>query len=245
MSGNVAPMPVIVGAPRSGTTLLRLMLDAHPEMAVGPETAFLPPVAALAQRGLDSDALRAAFRQVVTAWPEHSPTWVDFGLDAQALREQLLAIEPFDVGDGLRAFYRLYAARFGKARWGDKTPSYSGHLVAIHAMLPEARFIHLIRDGRGVAESWRRMWFAPGKDMDTLAAAWQGCIREARRQSTLVPHYLELRYESLVRDPRGALEEVCASSISASANACSTITMAPPTGCASIRAGLRWTAPSC
>ena len=55
-------MPVVVGVGRSGTTLLRLMLDAHPELCVPAETGFLLPV---------FDALRAGRRST----PPGSPTW--------------------------------------------------------------------------------------------------------------------------------------------------------------------------
>ncbi len=77
-------MPVIVGAARSGTTLLRLMLDAHPQLAIPPETHFLPDLRALQQRPdlkgkENSDARREAFLAAVTA----SPFWKDFGLDAE------------------------------------------------------------------------------------------------------------------------------------------------------------------
>ncbi len=53
----------------------------------------------------------------------------------------------------VRAFFELYAEKQGKPRWGDKTPGYTQHIRKISKVLPEARFIHLIRDGRDVTLS--------------------------------------------------------------------------------------------
>src|ERR1700749_1142202 len=113
------PMPFIVGSPRSGTTLLRFMLDAHPELAIPPETGFLTLGPKLKGRG---DKLRERFFQEVVNYPKSSPNWPDFEIPEGTFRAALAEINPFTVSDGYRAFYRLYAARFGKARWGDKTP---------------------------------------------------------------------------------------------------------------------------
>src|SRR5436190_6019686 len=158
----MAPMPVIVGVARSGTTLLRLMLAAHSELAVPPETGFLIPSSELLRKDGNQ---RAALFDTVTGFQ----TWPEMGVGEREYQGRLAAIEPFEVSEGVRAFYRLYAERFGKARWGDKTPYYNGHIDKVEALLPEARFIHMIRDGRDVALSIRGLWFAPGDDMASIA----------------------------------------------------------------------------
>jgi hypothetical protein len=200
-------MPIIVGAPRSGTTLLRFMLDSHPELAIPPETGFL----SIADRFTGSgDALRRAFFDGVRMFPPDAPGWNDFGLSADEFWTTLQAIEPFSVADGYRAFYRSYAARAGKKRWGDKTPMYCLHLSTIEAVLPEARFIHLVRDGRDVALSLRDMWFSPGHGIEVQAEHWRRCVSTAREHGAACRRYLEVRYEELVRDPEPVLRAVCA-----------------------------------
>ena len=67
-----------------------------------------------------------------------------------------------DLSSGLRAFYRGYAAARGKTRYGDKTPMHATDIDVLSRVLPEARFIHIIRDGRDVAASLRGLPFAPG-----------------------------------------------------------------------------------
>jgi hypothetical protein len=198
-------MPVIVGAPRSGTTLLRFMLDAHPLLAIPPETGFL----ALADQFGGPNA-RSSFFEAVTRYPPDAPAWNDFGIPLEAFSAALDRIEPFSAADGFRAMYRLYAARFGKPRWGDKTPMYALHLPVIAACLPEARFVHLIRDGRDVALSLRQTWFSPGTSMAAQAGHWLQFVSAARRDGPTTGRYLEIRYEDLVRDPRRTLEAICA-----------------------------------
>jgi hypothetical protein len=196
------PALFIVGVPRSGTTLLRLMCDAHPDLSIPPEMGFIPAVADLRGRG---DELRKAFLNVVTG----TTTWEDANIERAQFEQALGEIEPFTVAEGVRAFYRIYAARFGKSRYGDKTPFYCLHMDAIERLLPEVRFVHIIRDGRDVALSQRGLWFAPGNRIEELAHQWRSWIMTARRQGRRRRHYLEVRYEELIEDVPGVLRRVC------------------------------------
>lgn len=201
-----APMPVIVGAPRSGTTLLRLMLDAHPDLAIPPETGFFS-----ALPGPDGRCECTAdwFMDFITNFPPSAPAWADFDVSQGALRECVEALHPFDLADAFRCFYRLYAEQHSKPRWGDKTPTHALHIAAIARLLPEARIIHLIRDGRDAALSVRPLWFAPAQDFAGLAAHWQHIVRTARSQAQECPHYREVRYENLIREPERELTALC------------------------------------
>jgi hypothetical protein len=197
------PMPVIVGAPRSGTTLLRLVLDAGSRLAIPPETGFIPRVVA-ACSDARGDA-RESFFSVVTG----ASSWGDFHLSEEEFRESLGAIEPFSISEGLRSFYRLYARKVNKPRWGDKTPNYSLHLDEVERCLPEAHFIHIIRDGRDVAVSVKGLWFAPGDDAEALALDWRRRVEVARRQGQSCRRYMEVRYEELVTDMTPVLRRIC------------------------------------
>ncbi len=200
-------MPVIVGSPRSGTTLLRFMIDAHPLVAIPPETGFLPAVGILDVQGhANADSLH----ELITGFPAEAPNWADFGLSVDAFRSALSALHPFDVAAGVRCFYRLYAQANGKPRWGDKAPVHTRHLAEIFRLLPEARFVHILRDGRDAALSLRPLWFAPGRDMTSLANQWMADVRAARAAGSALPHYLEVRYERLVMSPEAELRRICA-----------------------------------
>lgn len=180
------------------------MLDAHPDLAIPPETGFL----SLCDQWSNSAEISARqFLDMIANFPPHAPTWPDFGLEKNFLLEKLNSSGSFDIASGVREFYRCYARRFGKSRFGDKTPGYCFHVSSIHKLLPEVRFIHLIRDGRDVALSWRKTWFAPGQSMRCLADAWRRHVEAVRKESDAP--VLEVRYEKLITDPEPVLQAVC------------------------------------
>lgn len=187
--------------PRSGTTLLRLMLDAHPDLAIPLETHFLP---ALLKLPPQAAASREEFLRVITEFH----TWPDFHLSAEEFSDQLDRVRPFSPTAGLRCFYRMYAAKFAKKRWGDKSPPYGFHMADIHRLLPEARFIHVIRDGRDTALSHRKTFFWRDRTVPGHAAEWRDRILSFREQAEAVP-YIELRYEDLLTHTTAVLAEVC------------------------------------
>ncbi len=195
------PAPFIGGATRSGTTLLRLMLDAHPDVAIPSETHFVPDLIARCVEGPVSHAELAAIAT------EH-PRWGDFGLDAGEYAARVEALEPLTAAEAIRAFYRLYAERWAKSRWGDKTPGYIRKTQPIQRVLPEARFIHMIRDGRDVALSVMPLGFGPST-VTEAAELWVKRVSTGRRQARGANHYMEVTYEDLIADTDGTLRSVC------------------------------------
>jgi hypothetical protein len=183
------------------------MLDSHPELAIPPETSFLAIVTTL--QG-PPEVVRQGFFDVVTADRITISNWSDFGIDKDALWRRLQAIEPFTIDAGVRAFYALYAEGEAKPRYGDKTPGYVLFMPQISAMLPEAHFIHVIRDPGDTALSWRKTWFAPSQDFRVLGEAWRNHVEAGRRASSLVPRYVEVRFEELVLHPERELKRLCA-----------------------------------
>jgi hypothetical protein len=202
-----APFPVIVGCPRSGTSLLAVMLDAHPDLAFPNETAFFKHVVAL--RG-SSAFLRDKFTKIVTLDRAPHSNWSDFGLDKDAFVARMQGIEPFTVAAGLRDFFDQYAARHGKRRAGEKTPDNTAVMGEIAAILPETHFVHVIRDPRDTVLSWQKAWFAPTRDVGMLAAAWQKIVTMARHSGATAARYVEVRYEDLVLKPEETLRKLCA-----------------------------------
>jgi len=203
MQSTWTPAPFVVGVARSGTTLLRFMLDRHPALAIPAETHFLPSLIADPRSGASLD--RDEFVRRITS----SFAWADFGLNEAAFSKAVAMLEPFTAADGIRVFYRLCAESQRKPRWGDKTPTYTDQIASIAQLLPEAHFIHVIRDGRAVAASRRHLAFGPGPEITSQARDWSRKIREARRQALSCPHYLEIRYEDLVMNAETVLRLMC------------------------------------
>lgn len=192
----------MVGAARSGTTMLRLMLDAHSELAIPPETQLVPElIEASKEDGADADGI-AELLITHRRFP-------DFDIQADDVRARFAAIEPFNISDAIREFFRLYAEKEGKPRWGDKTPGYSRYIKKIHRHLPEARFIHLIRDGRDVTLSRTKTLALKDVPIAKSARRWKKRLKRAQRQGAKVDHYLELRYETLVSEPEATLRQIC------------------------------------
>jgi hypothetical protein len=196
------PAPFIVGVTRSGTTLLRLMLDAHPEMAIPPETHFVPQLIKKARkRGISCEEAHG----VVTGHRQ----WGDFGLDSGELLRRYCALDRIDPESTVRAFFELYAEREGKPRWGDKTPNYVKRMKQIERTIPEARFVHMIRDGRDAALSRFKRLLKDPPPIDTVAERWVKKIEGARADAEDLDHYIEVQYEHLVRDTETELRRVC------------------------------------
>ena len=194
------PVPFICGATRSGTTLLRLMLDSHPELAIPGETHFVVPmIKATWRHARSADELV----DLIVA----SERWGDFHLEEDELRARLRGVDPLNCADAVREFFRLYAEWQGKSRWGDKTPGYVRSMRLIQKVFPEARFVHIIRDGRDVALSVVPRSWGP-KTVEEAADNWRRRIEVARRQQPHLRHYLEVHYEDLVTDTESVLREV-------------------------------------
>ena len=203
-----APAPFVVGVGRSGTTLLRLMLDAHSELAMPPETHFFGSL-----RSASGDVRFGPAQAVEAIVDDEHRRWNDFGMEEAELLARFEAIPRFNLADALRAFYSLYAEKQGKERWGDKTPDYIERMRQIKGVLPEARFIHVIRDGRDVALSTNKRIVERGHreplPAKRSARRWRNRIEKARAEGPKLGEYLEIRYEDLVTDTEPPLRRVC------------------------------------
>jgi hypothetical protein len=194
------PAPFVVGMNRSGTTLLRMMIDAHPELTIPPETHFVPSLIK-ACRG--SEATPEGALEALKSHRE----WGDFEFSDEEVLGWFRSLDGLRPGDAVRAFFDAYASRVGKPRWGDKTPKYVMNMPLIQRALPEARFVHVIRDGRDVALSVLDRTVR-GIDAAHVAGRWKRKVSKAREVSPRLDHYLEIRYEDLILDTEPTLRRV-------------------------------------
>jgi hypothetical protein len=169
------PPPIfVVGCPRSGTTLLRLILDSHPNISCGPETHFL----------IDFESIVGRHWYRIEMFKFGKPYW------------HAKIAEFFD------SFQREYANARGKSRWADKTPTYSKRLPFLNDLFPDAQFIHLIRDPHDVVASHRSRWGYKAAARCALQK-WHRYVTMARAFGRTLPpgRYHEVRYENLVSGP--------------------------------------------
>ncbi|XVQ11810.1 sulfotransferase [Spirillospora sp. CA-255316] len=199
----------IIGCPRSGTTLLQLMLHSHPRIAIPAENRFL--LAAYTSRCEFGDLGDRENRRALAEWitGREEGRFGDLGLDAAAVTEEIVAGPP-TLGSALGIVFRAYAHRFGKPRWGDKRPGYFRYADTLLRLFPDAQFVHLIRDGRDCVASLKEMpWFR--KDVYHAMAMWREAIDAGRRLAERAgpDTYYELQYERLVADPVEELSSLC------------------------------------
>lgn len=199
----------IFGCPRSGTTLLSLMLHSHSRIAIPPETRFLMPV--YRRRAMFGDLTVRENRRDLALYILRTPgrNFRHLELPRQPLRKQIVHGAP-TIGSALGTVYRSYAARFGKERWGDKRPTYFRNVDAIRTLFPDVQFVHLVRDGRDCVASLKRMSWWRQDSIDAMAM-WTHSVDCGRRAASRLPAdtFYAVRYEQLVTDPRGELMALC------------------------------------
>jgi hypothetical protein len=200
----------VIGCPRSGTTLLTLMLSSHSALAIPPETRFLLPVFRR-RRSFGDLTDRPNRRRLARAVVRRKGTkFLHLGLEPERVKKEVVEGAP-TLGTALAAPYRLYAADRGKARWGDKRPGYFRNVGVLRALFPDAQVVHLVRDPRDCVASLKGMaWWKHGTV--GAVATWVHAVDLARAASRSLPAgaFHELRYEDLVADPRTELQRLCA-----------------------------------
>ncbi|QXJ24093.1 sulfotransferase [Actinomadura graeca] len=199
----------VLGCPRSGMALLRLMLDAHHRIAMPADTRFLLP--AYTARCEFGDLRVRENRHALAEWiiGRRETRFRTLGLDPAEVIEEIVAGPP-TLGSALALVFRAHARRHGKPRWGDARPSYSRHVGPLLRMFPDAQFVHLIRDGRDcVASLEEAPWYR--QDVHHAIAAWREAIDTGRRLAARLDYdaYYEIQYERLVADPADELIRLC------------------------------------
>jgi hypothetical protein len=204
----VNPYLFIVGCPRSGTTLLQRLVDAHPLVAVIHETHWIT----------NHFKERAVTPKMVSEMVEHK-RFARLGVGREEF-EGLLS-EPVSYKRFLGGLFELYAGARDKPLVGDKTPSYVTSIPKLHALWPEARFVHIVRDGRDVCLSvmnWKKAGRTAGRyatwvkdPVSTTALWWERKVRQGREDGSSLPEglYHEVRYEDLIDHPGRECVRLC------------------------------------
>ena len=201
------PPVILLGVSRSGTTLLKEMLDGHSQLAIPTESYFLPQL--WDRHGERPD--RAAFLDDL----ERLPRLTDWGVSRPDF-ERWMPERP-SFAQAAQAVYQAYAEARGKPRFGDKTPSYMQRLDVLERAFPGALYVHLVRDGRDAALSFvamtrkARLNPARPRSVPGFAVQWRREVEGARRfgAEAAAGRYREVRYEDLVADPEAVTRRIC------------------------------------
>jgi hypothetical protein len=173
----------IIGSPRSGTTLVRVILDSHPNICCGPETHLIK-------------TLQILHADIEKKWHMLKP----YGSSHEKINKKISNI--------LEAFTGEYKKQKNKARWAEKTPDNIFRAEFINTIFPSCQFINVIRDGRDVVCSYKKRW---GRlTLFKAISTWNKAIELTYHYRTLFPkdRYLEVYYEELVSNPEKITKEI-------------------------------------
>jgi hypothetical protein len=203
--------PVIIGAcPRSGTTLLRAMLDSHPEIGIPRETRFV--LEAWERRWRFGNLREEAGRRRLARWifNRKGSQAGRLGLDHREAVERLAAAPP-TLGSLLALCFAMRAQKFGKDRWGDKRPMYAARMPAIWDLFPHAQFVNVVRDPRACVASMRTLGWYQGQ-VAPAVEMWERSIQTVNewRPRLASDQLLEVKYEDLVGGSEAELQRVAA-----------------------------------
>ena len=198
----------ILGMPRSGTKLLRDILNRHPEVAIFPvESHFLPYFQSrfpqygdISQRSnfdrFYADVQQTNFMRALSERDIHFPA-----------DEWFASLQGNSFGSAIESLFAIYAGRSGSRIAGDKTPAYITEAELLLDLFPNAKFVHIVRDPRDYVLSLRNAW---NQNAIRAAQRWKDSIRNLHAvMKARHIEYAEIRYEDLVSDPRAAVTRVC------------------------------------
>lgn len=208
---EVAPPLFLVGCGRSGTTLLRMILNTHPELAIPQESQFIYKLARRLATGRDPGRLQTEQQwEVLVRLLEKDSFVARWDFSRETLRHRLNCLPERSYAAAFRAVFSEFMKQQGKTRWGDKTPQHVQYLLLLDRLFPTAKFIHIIRDGRDVALSLKgRAW---GPRTTALAGYyWKWLVLSGMVGGALLgpERYREVRYENLVLHPEATVRALC------------------------------------
>lgn len=199
----------IVGTQRSGTTLLRLILNAHSQITVPRESFFLMPFLKkkYLNRFITGSSLRA-FADYISSIPKFKATFVDGNYGDFVL--QLAQREKITLRDLINDMFSSHCRNEGKNIWGNKTPSFFRKIDILFHLFPDAKFIHIVRDGRDVFDSWRKM--NPSmNNVASVALDWSYKLFKIEKSFKKIPanNKITIRYEDLLNTPEKIIQSIC------------------------------------
>jgi hypothetical protein len=206
--GITDPAIIIGGMHRSGTSLIRGLLGSHPDLAIWPNDLFF--WRELAKDYVDQDLREASVRErlVDAVMLEEKYTREGFAFDRESILQDLDGEPYVDCGIVFAQFFRRYAARSGRPRWGVKTPFNEYYADSILSSYPRATMIQMLRDPRDVAVSIQsRGW---KWDVELFCKQWRKSSLAGKNNE--IKHsgsYLTIRYEDLVSDTVETVSRVC------------------------------------
>lgn len=203
---------VMIGAERSGTTLVMAMLGSHPRIAV-PEVVwyyprFYPYLHTYGDLSKDGN-FRTLVEEMVFGLK--TPFW-GMKVNPRTVVDEIISeVRERSFAGIYCAMHERYAREVGnKPRWGEKTPYNLFFVGPIIRDFPNAQFIFITRDGRDASADYLESAFGP-TNIFCAAEVWKMCQNVVKpwREKLRPSQWLDIRYETLVREPEAILQKIC------------------------------------
>ncbi len=210
------PMNFLIGKERSGTTLLQIILNAHPNIAAPPESRFIMllysrygKVTKWTERTIHNfynDLLKE--KAYKNFWGNHNKTLLASLLEAKEIATFSLLCKIIFYHECLNDPLGHSSPRIEIRMFFDKNPVYSYFLPELKKIFPEAKYIHLVRDYRANIASHRRVFVI--KQSADISYRWLKMNMEIEKaKAENKEHYFTLKYEDLVTDPSKSMQQLC------------------------------------
>ena len=201
----------IIGMPRSGTKLLKELINNHSNISLcNEETQFIPGFLRRFNGCINTNR-----RSNLWKYFKYFKNTSFYTISENNLTFDVLArsINKYDPASFVEYILKYYSGDYESADcsnhiWGDKSPLYAFEIPLLNSFFPDAKFIHIIRDFRDVCLSYNKTW---GKSLYSTAEKWRQLISEVD-MSTRVLHrnkYYQLNYEKLISNPTAELRLLC------------------------------------
>ncbi|WP_322050880.1 sulfotransferase family protein [Paraburkholderia bannensis] len=199
-------MFILFGSPRSGTTLYKESLNLHSGIFIPNQTTFISPVAHVIGCISDWPLARRLIAEIITSTDDYAEVLEPY-ISKVEVGEVLETAAPTLAGV-LNAIYGRIARNAGKVISGDKTPDdllSIRKLEQVSLLDSDIKFVHIVRDVRGVLSSLDQVSWAPAGIEEYFPRLWNYTNLHLHKTMVGRPNYLLMRYEDLVLDPRNSL----------------------------------------
>ena len=205
----------VMGAPRSGTTLLRLLLTTHSDICIPPESLFF--VALEPKYGNVNVQVEDFLNDI---YSEQFPKFCEWKVDRKLLSNNLKSYQELSYALAVETIYQTYRQQFNPEAsiWGDKNPCHIHHVDKIWRHFPESKIILIIRDFRACYSSMKNIvakeqgakevWTGP-RTLEGMARQWNQVINLVDKYHRKNEQFYLVYYEDLVREPIAQLTKIC------------------------------------
>lgn len=205
----------VMGAPRSGTTLLRLLLTTHSGICIPPESLFF-----VALEPKYGNARIQSEEFLDDLYSEQFPKFCEWGVNRQLLSNNLKSYQELNYALAVETIYQTYRQQFDPEAsiWGDKNPCHIHHVGKIQKHFPESRIVLIVRDFRACYSSMKNIvvkeqgakevWTGP-RTLECMTRQWNQVIKLVDKYHQKSEQFYLVYYENLVREPVAQLTKVC------------------------------------